>query len=567
MIYNQLPDNAQLRLKERIGKVKDFVSVLADVERENEARIRLKELCSLRQSYNQRQAKKVDGLQARLKEKAPEDMDTEALRHYGHQIVDWMVGYLDGVGNYPILSRARPGDLLRRIPSKAPQCSETMDAILADLHRVVLPGITHWNTGNFMGYFGLSNSGPSLLAEMFDATFNVTRMLWHTSPAATELEQVTLSWLRQMLGLPDSLFGMLHHNSAVLHALVAAREALGGLQISRLGMAGRKEVPRLRVYTSQEAHTSVDKAAIVLGLGLEGVRKIGTDNAFRMNVGELIQAIEEDRRAGWLPFAVVATVGTTSTTSIDPVAMIADVCEHYGLWLHVDAAYGGAAAIVPSKRWILDGCERADSLTMNPHKWLFTSFGCSVFFTRRPELLKAALSLTPDYLANPQSQNSSVQNLMDYDFSLPHRFPALKLWMVIRYFGQQGLAALIQQHCQLASRLAEWIDATPSFERMAPVPLSVVCFRSHPVGIDNEEVLDTLNEKILNRINATGHYFLSHTRVHGKFTLRVAIGNIRTTERHVTGLWQEIQAASQIEVNAMKRREKNPFRGLTRILQ
>jgi aromatic-L-amino-acid decarboxylase len=259
----------------------------------------------------------------------------------------------------------------------------------------------------------------------------------------------------------------------------------------------------------------------------------------------------------------VGTVGTTSTTSIDPVAAIADVCEHYGLWLHVDAAYGGAAAIVPSKRWVLAGCERADSLTINPHKWLFTSFGCSVFFTRRPELLKAALSLTPDYLTNPRSQHSDVLNLMDYDFSLPHRFPALKLWMVLRYFGQQGLAAHIQQHCQLASRLAEWIDATSGFERMAPVPLSVVCFRAHPVGIDNEKILDALNEKILNRINATGHYFLSHTRVHGKFTLRIAIGNIRTTERHVAGLWQELQEASRLEVNALKRREKSIFRCLS----
>jgi len=362
------------------------------------------------------------------------DMDTETLRRYGHQIVDWIVGYLDGIGDYPVLSRVAPGDIQRRMPSQAPQRPETMDAILADLHRLVIPGITHWNAGSFMGYFGLTSSGPSMLAEMFDAAFNVTRMLWRTSPAATELEQVTLRWLRQMLGLPDSLFGMLHHNSAVLHALVAAREALGGLQISRLGMAGRREIPRLRLYASQEAHTSVDKAAIVLGLGLEGVRKIGTDAAFRMNVGELVQAIEEDRRAGWLPFAVVATVGTTSTTSIDPVPVIADVCERYGLWLHVDAAYGGAAAIVPSKRWVLAGCERADSLTINPHKWLFTSFGCSVFFTRRPTLLKAALSLTPDYLDNSESQSRDVPNLMDYDFSLPHRFPALKLWMVLRYF-------------------------------------------------------------------------------------------------------------------------------------
>src|SRR6266568_435339 len=421
------------------------------------------------------------------------DMEAEALRSYGHQVVDWITTYLAGTERYPILSRAVPGDIRNALPQQAPEQAEKMEAILEDMNHLIVPGMTHWNSGSFMGYFGLTNSGPALLGDMLDAAFNVTRMLWRTAPAATELEQVTLDWLRQMLGLPKPLFGMLHHNSAIVHALAAAREAVPNLRIRQKGMAGRYELPRLRLYTSQEAHASVDKAAIVLGIGQEGIRKIGTDDQFRMDVAQLEQAIREDIQHGWRPFAVVATVGTTSTTSIDPVPQIADVCEHYRLWLHVDAAYAGAAAIAPDFRWVLAGCERADTLTINPHKWLFTSFGCSAFFTRRPDVLKAALSLTPDYLHNAESADEQVPNLMDYDFSLPHRFPALKLWMVIRYFGQQGLANRIVEHCRLAQQIGERIDASPDFERMAPTPLSVVCFRAHPQGLDDEALLEELN--------------------------------------------------------------------------
>lgn len=480
------------------------------------------------------------------------DMDPEALRRYGHQMVDWIVEYLKGVEDYPVLSKVSPGAIRSSLPTHAPLQPETMETILGDVDRLVMPGMTHWNAPGFMGYFGLTSSGPSMMGDMLDAALNVTRMLWSTSPAATELEQVTLDWLRQMLGLPRSLFGMLHHNSAVLHALVAAREALPDLHIRRRGLAGRTEVPRLRFYASQEAHASIEKAAIVLGIGQEGLRKIGTDNEFRMDVAELERAIREDLKAGWLPFAVVATVGTTSTTSIDPVPRIADICERYRLWLHVDAAYAGAAAIVPSMRWVLAGCERADSLTVNPHKWLFTSFGCSVLYTRKPELLRAALSLTPDYLQDTTGPGSDMPNLMDYDISLPHRFPALKLWMVMRYFGQKGLEERIREHCRLAHLLAQWIDTTPDFERLAPTHLSVVCFRVHPRGMDDEMELEALNQRIIKRVNAGGHFFLSHTRVRGKFTIRVAIGNIRTTEAHVRGVWENIRAALRSERDSIK---------------
>lgn len=494
------------------------------------------------------------------------DMDAEAFHRYGHHIVDWMVNYLSTVEQYPVFPRSAPGDVMRNIPPHAPEQGEAMETILSDIYRVIVPGLTQWNSAGFMGYFSSTASAPCILAEMLESAFNVSRMLWRTSPAATELEQVVVNWFRELLGLPATMFGMLHHNSAIVHALIAAREAIPMLNIARNGLAGRPEVPRLRLYASWEAHSSIEKAAIVLGIGLQGVRKISTDSILRMNVSALEEAIEEDLRAGYLPFAVVATVGTTSTTSIDPVPQIARVCERYGLWLHVDAAYAGPAAMLPEKRWVLAGCERANSLSINPHKWLFTSLGCSVFYTRHPDILKAALSLTPDYLQDSAHGADEALNLMDYDFALPHRFPALKLWVVLRYFGRDGLVARIAEHCRLAQLLVEWIDSSPHFERLAPAPLSVVCFRAHPIGVDSEATLEILNERIMARINANGHYFLSQTRIRGKYTLRIALNNIHTTEQHVRGVWTELGEAFQIEYSLWLKRSTNATPASMRIL-
>src|SRR5437868_5445239 len=336
--------------------------------------------------------------------KATGDMDTEAFRHYGHEVVDWMADYLSNVGSYPVLARTAPGDIQRLLPTQPSKQPEAMEDILADVDRIIMPGITHWNSPGFLAYFGITGSGPGILGEMLSGVLNVNAMLWRTSPAATELEQVTLDWLRQMLGLPHPMFGVINDTAStgVLYALAAAREAVPHLYIRQKGMAGRHELPPLRFYASQEAHSSVDKAGIVLGIGQEGMRKIATDSEFRMDAAQLEQAIQEDIDAGWLPFAVVATVGTTSTSSIDPVPQIADICERHGLWLHVDGAYGGSAAVDPEMRWVLDGCERADSLIVNPHKWLFTPIDCSVFYTRKPDVVKAAFSLVPEYLRNTE---------------------------------------------------------------------------------------------------------------------------------------------------------------------
>jgi aromatic-L-amino-acid/L-tryptophan decarboxylase len=470
------------------------------------------------------------------------DMDPEAFRLYGHQVVDWIAYYLTHVGKYPVLAQTTPGDIRRALPAKAPVQPESMESILADFERVIMPGITHWNSPGFLAYFGITGSGPGILGEMLSGALNINAMLWRTSPAATELEQLTLDWLRQMLGLPHPLFGVINDtaSSGVMYALAAAREALP-LHIRQQGMAGRSDLPRLRYYASQEAHSSVDKAGIVLGVGQEGLRKIGIDADFRMDVGQLEQAIQEDISDGWLPFAVVATVGTTSTTSIDPVPQIADVCERYGLWLHVDGAYGGSAAVDPAMHWVLAGCERADTLIVNPHKWLFTPIDCSVFYTRKPGVVKAAFSLVPEYLRNTESAGDEVPNLMDYGTSLGRRFRSLKLWMIMRYFGQEGLAARIREHVRLGQLFAHWVDESPAFERMAPSPFSTVCFRAHPRGLDDEPQLEALNERMMNRINIQGRFFLSHTKLNGKFTIRVAIGNLHTTEIEIQDLWEELQ--------------------------
>src|SRR5579859_2397960 len=473
------------------------------------------------------------------------DMEPEAFRVYGHQVVDWIADYLTNAESYPVLARTAPGDIRRALPEQAPAQPEAMSSILEDFERVIMPGITHWNVPGFLAYFANTASGPGILGEMLAGALNVNAMLWRTSPAATELEQVALDWLRQMLGLPDPLFGVINDtaSSGVLYALAAAREAIPGLMIRQRGMSGRSELPPLRCYASQDAHSSVEKACIVLGIGQEGLRYVGVDSEFRMDVAELEQAIEEDLAAEVRPFAIVATIGTTSTTSIDPVPAIADVCERYGLWLHVDGAYGGSAAVDPAMRWIMAGCERADSIIVNPHKWLFTPLDCSVFYTRRPALVRAAFSLVPEYLRNQEDVDDEVPNLMDYGISLGRRFRALKLWMIMRTFGQDGLAARIHEHMRLAQLLANWIDETPDFERMAPTPFSTVCFRAHPQTLHDEDRLNALNEQLINRINASGQFFLSHTKVQTKYTIRVAIGNIRTDEQIIERIWEELQAA------------------------
>jgi aromatic-L-amino-acid decarboxylase len=461
------------------------------------------------------------------------------LRHALHEAADWVASYLETVGERPVLAQVAPGDIAAALPQSAPQHGEPLERILRDVDELILPGITHWNHPSFFAYFGISGSGPGIIGELLAAALNVNAMLWRTSPAATELEQRVLAWVAEMLGLPRQWFGEMTDtaSASTLYALAAAREA-AGVQVREEGMAGRSDLPPLAVYTSTQAHSSVAKAAIALGIGRRWTRHIETDAQFRLRPDLLAQAIQNDLAAGVKPFAVVATVGTTSSTSIDPVPAIADVCERYGLWLHVDAAYGGAAAVVPSHRQVLAGCERADSFVTNPHKWLLTPIDCSLLYTRRPDDLKRAFSLVAEYL---RTNESDVVNLMDYGLSLGRRFRALKLWMVLRAYGQEGLARMIKGHIDAAHWLAAQIDREPDWERLAPVPFSTVCFRHAPAGIAD---LEAHNTRILDAVNASGAAFLSHTKLNGVYALRVAIGNQATTQEHVARLWEQLKRLS-----------------------
>jgi aromatic-L-amino-acid/L-tryptophan decarboxylase len=475
----------------------------------------------------------------------PSDMSPAEFRKHGHAVIDWIADYLEKPDRWPVLPSVRPGEVRDSLPQSPPLRGEEMDTILEDFQRSIVPAITHWNHPAFMAYFANSSTGAGVLGEALTAALNVNAMLWRTSPAATELELLTLDWLRQMLGLQAEFFGTIADtaSSNTLYALAAARELHPELRIREQGMAAREDLPRVFIYCSEEAHSSVDKAVMTLGFGQIALRKIRTDDRLRMDANALAETVESDRKSGAVPLAVVATVGTTSTTAIDPVPIIAGICEREKMWLHVDASYGGTAAILPEMRYVLDGCDRADSLVVNPHKWLFTPMDCSVLYTRRPDLLKRAFQHIPDYLV--VSDGKDAVNLMDYGVALGRRFRALKLWFVIRHFGVEGLRSLIREHIRIARQLSEWIDADSELERMADVDFSTVIFRHRPPGLADEK-LDEHNVRILEAVNDTREVYLSHTRVRGRYSLRIAIGNIHTTEAHVRRAFDLVKEAGQV---------------------
>ncbi len=473
--------------------------------------------------------------------RASGDMPVEEFQAALARVAQWVTAYRNRAGELPVLPRMRPGEIERALPPAAPLHGEPLESWLKDLEEIILPGITHWNHPGFMAYFGITGSGPGILGDLVSSAFNVNGMLWKTCPALTELERVVLRWYAAALGLPAGWFGMFTDtaSTSTLVALTAAREA-AGLGVREDGLSGK---PPLVVYCSEEAHSSVDKAALVLGTGMRGIRRIPSDDAYRMRVDALEDAVLKDRAGGLYPFAVVATVGTTSATAVDPVPEIARLCRQFGLWLHVDAAYAGSAAVAPEFRWALAGCELADSLVANPHKWLFTPIDCSALFTARPEVLRQAFSLTPEYL---RTGVQDAVNLMDYSFQLGRRFRALKLWFVFRYFGTEGIAARIREHARLARMFASWVDGCTEMERLAEVPFSVVCFRVHPRAVDDEQELERLNAAVLDEVNSRGEVFLSHTKLHGRYSLRLAIGNLATGETHVRRAFESICRAAGI---------------------
>ncbi len=449
----------------------------------------------------------------------------EDFRHAGHEVIDWIAHYLEHTRDYPVLPKVQPGDLTRALPRSGPDKGESYDAILRDFDNIVLPAVTHWNHPRFLAYFACSGSAPAILAEALSAALNTNGLSWKSSPAIVELEQVALGWLRQWMGLPDDFFGIIYDTASVstLHAIAAARD----MADPTVRTAGARS--DLTIYTSQESHASVEKGAIALGVGQNNVRKIPSDDQFRLRPDALVEAIEKDLAGGKRPFCVVATVGTTSSTSVDPVSAMADIAERYRLWLHIDAAYAGAAAILPECQHILRGAERAHSLVVNAHKWLFTPVDLSAFYTRRPDILRRALSLVPDYL---RLSGNSPMNMTASDLGVPlgRRFRALKLWFLMRYFGRERMQEILRAHIAWAKRIAEVMAHDPRFEIVAPVPFSVVCFRYQ--GTDQE------NSALMEAVNATGEVFLSHTVLHGKVVLRLAIGNLGTTWEDVEHAWE-----------------------------
>ncbi len=461
------------------------------------------------------------------------DMPAGDFRRHGYQIVDWIADYFENIEKFPVLSQIEPDWLKNSLPASAPEKGEDFGDIFGDVEKLILPAVTHWNHPNFHGLFSTSTSSVGVFGEMLSAAFDMKAMLWRTAPASTELEDVVLDWLRQMMGLPDFFEGIIYDTASVstMHAIAAAREK-ANLNIREEGMSGRTDLPLLRVYCSEHVHSSIDKAVITLGLGQRSLLKIAVNERFEIIPEKLSETIEEDIAAGFLPICVIPTIGTTSTSSVDPVDAVADICEKHNLWLHVDTAYAGATAIIPEFRHHFKGWERADSIVVNPHKWLFTPFDLSILYCKDLSLLKDAFSLVPEYLKT--NEESTVKNGMDYGIQLGRRFRALKLWFVMRYFGREGLIARLREHCRLANLFASWVNDSENFEMLAPLPFALVCFRACPKGVED---LDGLNEKLMSEINVSGEAYLSHTKLNGKFTLRLSVGSIRVEERHLQKVW------------------------------
>jgi len=469
------------------------------------------------------------------------DMSPDEFRKHGYELIDWIADYFENIEEYPVLAKINPGDIKAKLPKSPPSKNESMEDIFNDIDKIIMPGMTHWNHPKFMAYFNSTASGPGVLAELLSAAFNINGMVWKSSPASTELEEVMMNWLRQMIGLPENFWGIIYDggSASTLHGIAMAKEAVEGNQFRVKGMIGDKNGKRLRLYQSEHAHSSVEKAALTLGIGVEGVRKISVDYEFKMIPAELKKAIDEDRKNGWLPFCVVGTVGTTSSTAIDPIPEIAKICKAENIWLHVDAAHAGSAAILPEMRYILNGCEEADSFYFNPHKWMFVPIDVSVFYTKHPDLLKRTFSLTAEYLKT--EHDTKTKNHMDYGLQLGRRFRSLKLWFLIRYFGVEGLQNIIREHLRLAKLVEGWVNESDIFELIAPVNLSTICMRAVPRNLRSEAELNNFNERLLEKINESGEFFLTHTKLNGKFTIRIVISGLRTTEKHVREVWEHIK--------------------------
>jgi aromatic-L-amino-acid decarboxylase len=477
------------------------------------------------------------------------DISPEEFRRQLHEIADWIADYRQNIEQLRVAPNAKPGAIQAAMPSEPPEEGESFEKIFADFKRLILPGVLQWNHPQFAAYLGTTTTAPGVEGEILSAALNVNAFTWRVSPAATELETVVIDWLRQWLDLPSEFGGVVYDTASVgiMHALAVAREEAAPCT-RKLGLTSR-DLPRFRIYTSDQAHSSIEKAAIALGLGEENVRRVPSDAEFRINVTVLRELIAQDRHAGFRPLATVAAVGTTSTASVDPVPELAQICREHKMWLHIDGAYGAGLALLPECHWITAGWSEADSIVVNPHKMLFVPFDFSVLYVRDVERLRRVFTLVPEYLRG-DTVETAEKNYMDYGIQLGRRFRALKAWMVFRTFGRVGMAARIREHLRLASLLVEWIKADKCFELSAPIVMPVVCFRfvgsedDVPAPTASPARTDILNSEIVERVNASGRAYLTQTKLHGRTVMRIGLGNVLTTEQHLRNVWELIQRAA-----------------------
>ena len=469
-------------------------------------------------------------------------MKIAEFRSHAHELVDWMADYLEHIEQRPVKPAVAPGDILGKLPSLPPVDPEDFHRIFGDFTEIILPGMTHWQHPSFFAYFPANSSPPSILAEMLTATMGAQCMSWATSPAATELEERVMEWLRGMIGLPDTFTGVIEDtaSTATLCALLSARERASAYRINADGFPAGG---RFTVYCSTEAHSSIEKGVKIAGLGKSSLRTIPVDATYAMNVDALERAIAADLKEGCTPLCVVAAIGTTGSTAIDPLRPIAEICRKHNLWLHVDAAYAGTALLLPEMRWMIDGIELVDSFVFNPHKWMFTNFDCSAYFVADQEALVKTFEILPEYLKT--AEGTRVRNYRDWGIQLGRRFRALKLWFVIRTYGVSGLQEMVRTHIELARSFAENVQETADFEPLAPVPLATVCFRYHPVGIDDESRLNSLNTALMDRLNAGGRLYLTHTKLGGRVALRLVVGQTQVAQRHVAEAWSLITSTAR----------------------
>ncbi len=461
-------------------------------------------------------------------------MNTEDFRQYGHQLIDWMADYMNGLEQYPVKAQVKPKEIFDQIPGEAPEDGESMEKIFKDFNEVIMPGITHWQSPDFYAYFPANTSPPSILAEMLMSTLGAQCMKWETSPAAAELEERVMNWLINAMGLPKHWEGVIQDtaSTATLAAIVCARERASNYAVNKNGLYGLKTY---RIYCSEETHSSIEKGVKIAGLGKENLVKIQVDEQLGLRADLLAEAIAKDIAKGYIPLCVVVATGTTGTTALDPLAEIAQICQKHNIWLHIDAAYAGTALLLPEFRWMIEGIELADSFVFNPHKWMFTNFDCTAYFVKDRSVLLNTFAILPEYLKT--QTDGQVNNYCDWGIPLGRRFRALKLWFVIRYYGLKGLRKKLRKHIELAEWLENEIVRSSDFELLSERNLNLVCFRYHPESVEGEERLNQLNEDLLHRLNATGKIYLSHTKIRGKYTLRMVIGQTNVEKRHVEAAW------------------------------